>query len=407
MASGSRRGFEITLLFTAFIAATYGFGLYLFPAMIEPIRADIGLSYGAMGIVSGLVQAGFMASALLAGLATLRIGALPTILGAITVCALCLAGLSLVPDVIVMAALLTVLGGCAAAIWVPMVDVARQFIPEAHRGKALGLMSSGTSYGVFLNSLLLTGLMETGGWRFLWLVTGMLAGLLALAGVWRLRGLAPAQPAAGTPRPSLHTRLRAMPAGLTTAVLLMMFLNGLACMPFQTYLSAFLQGEAGYSAQTAAWAWRIIGLVGMVSGFAIGALADRITLRWGMVVTYVILAAACQSLMTVGTDETSLRLTFAVIAFGLSFYAIFGLVPAYIGQMFGAGSAALVFAFGNIALGLGGIFGNVLGGALKTITGSFLPAYLVMAGAAAASALLALFMPGRPRERDGSDEGRP
>ncbi|UDF32871.1 UNVERIFIED_ORG: MFS transporter (plasmid) [Roseateles sp. XES5] len=400
MDSGSRRGLEITLLFTAFIAATYGFGLYLFPAMIEPIRADIGFSYGAMGVVSGLAQAGFMISALLAGFATLRIGALPTILGAIALCALCLAGLSFAPNVVVMAALLTLLGGCAAAIWVPMVDVARQLIPKTHQGKALGLMSSGTSYGVFLNSVLLTGLAGPGGWRMLWLVTGVLAALLALAGFWRLRGLAPARSAVQAPGPSIRARLRAMPAGLTAAVLLMMFLNGLACMPFQTYLSAFLQGEAGYPAETAAWAWRIIGLVGMVSGFAVGALADHITLRWGMVVTYLILAGACQALITVGGGEANLRLTLAAVAFGLSFYAIFGLVPAYIGQMFGAGSAALVFAFGNIALGLGGILGNVLGGMLKTATGSFLPAYLVMAGAAVASALLALSMPGRPQERE-------
>ena len=65
-----RHSIEAVLLFTGFIAATYGFGMYLFPAMVESIRLDIPFSYATLGTVSGIVQAGFMISALLAGLLT-------------------------------------------------------------------------------------------------------------------------------------------------------------------------------------------------------------------------------------------------------------------------------------------------------------------------------------------------
>lgn len=400
------RGVEITLLFTAFIASTYGFGMYLFPAMVEAVRAEIPFSYGTMGTISGFVQAGFMICALLAGVLTARFGAMPMILGSIMLCAAGLGALAVAPNMWVMAILLTALGGCAAAIWVPMVEVARDHIAKAHQGKALGLISSGTSYGVFVNSFLLTALLPNHGWRSLWVATGVLVGALALLGMLRLRrsrgGPERVVPAS---QPSVLSRLKALPKGLTAAILFMMFLNGLSCMPYQTYLSALLQNEAGYTAETAAHTWRLIGVVGMVSGFVIGWLADRVTVRLGMIVTYLVLTASCGLLVSAADGTRHATLYAAAVTFGISFYAIFGLVPAYISHVYGQGSAALVFAFGNIALGLGGITGNFLGGWLKVFTGSFETIYSVMLGAALCSAVLSALMPSERRAE--GQAGRP
>ena len=397
MTTGRFSEIEVVLLFTAFIASTYGFGVYLFPAMVESIRMDVPFSYGMMGTVSSLVQAGFLVSALAAGFLTLRFGALPLILASIILCAAGLAGLALASNVVTLAACLVLLGGCAAAIWVPMVEVSRDLISRSHQGKALGLMSSGTSYGVFLNSFMLTWILPVHGWRALWMVTAALVAILAVLALIRLRGAAHRNvdhvETPVTAKRSVGQRLSALPKCLTAAILLMMFLNGLSCMPYQTYLSAFLQGEAGYTADTTAYVWRIMGLVGMFSGFVIGALADRITVRRGMIVTYTILALSCLALtQSVGGMNAAL-VFFAAVTFGISFYAIFGLVPAYISHIFGPGDAVLIFAFGNIALGFGGMVGNFAGGWLKEQSGSFGPIYLTMMAAAVLSALLSAVMP--------------
>jgi predicted MFS family arabinose efflux permease len=402
------RSVEAVLLFTGFIASTYGFGLYLFPAMVEDIRRDIPFSYGVMGTVSGAVQAGFMVAALLAGFLTMRFGAMPMILGSLAICVLGLGALAAAPSVLVLAVLLTLLGGCAAAIWVPMVEVSKEIVPKEHQGKALGLMSSGTSYGILVNSFLLTLLLPAYGWRSLWIATCIIVGTLALVGFLRLWSLGRRQDSSGSsaesaPRMPLPARLAALPRGLTATIIVMMFLNGLSCMPYQTYLSAYLQSEAGYSAETAAYVWRFIGAVGMFSGFAIGALADRITIRWGMILTYLVLALSCCLIVVSRQGASQLPLYVAAVTFGISFYAIFGLVPAYISHVFGLGSAALVFAFGNIALGFGGIVGNMLGGALKETTGSFQPIYFIMLGAAILSAMISWLM---PSERTGQDGGQ-
>ncbi len=389
---------EIVVLFTAFIGAVYGFGMYLFPAIVESIRQDIEFSYGTMGLISGSVQAGFFVSSALAGFLTLRFGAINLILFSIIVCALSLAGLVFANSVLVLGGFLLVLGACASLVWVPMVEVSREIIAPKNRGKALGLMSSGTSYGVLVNSALLAVVLPTQGWRALWAVTAVLVALLAVYGLIRLAHLRNShhslEAALQTARPGNWARVMSLPRLLVGAILAMMFFNGFASMSFQTYLSAYLIGEVGLEETSAASAWGLIGFVGMFSGFLMGALADRITIRRGMIVTYLVLSLAPVAVMFIDTAGADLMLIYvAAVAFGLSFYAIFGLVPAYISHLFSDGNAALVFAFGNVTLGIGGIVGNLVGGYTREFTGSFNVMYVLIFAAAIVSAVIAAALP--------------
>lgn len=103
-----------------------------------------------------------------------------------------------------------------------------------------------------------------------------------------------------------------------------------------------------------------------------GALADRISIRRGMIVTYLFLSVAAATVKFVNADGAGVILVYvSATAFGLFFYAIFGLFPAYISHLFNKGDAALVFAFGNAALGMGGIAGNLVGGYTREFLGSF------------------------------------
>ncbi|MDE3080694.1 MAG: MFS transporter [Paracoccaceae bacterium] len=372
--------------------------MYLFPAIAESVRHDIPFSYGAMGLISGSVQAGFLVSSALAGFLTLRFGAMNLILFSISVCALALGGLIFARSVVMLGAALVVLGICASLIWVPMVEVSRDIIPPHNRGKALGLMSSGTSYGVMVNSGLLAVVLPTYGWRPLWAIACVLVLLLSGYAVLRLgpmRSLNLGEAAAlQTARPRAWGRVPALPRRLVAGILLMMFLNGLSCIPFQTYLSTYLIGEIGLGEARAASAWGLIGLVGMFSGFLMGAVADRISIRRGMMVTYLVLMVAAISASLAGASGFGLALVYvAATAFGLSFYAIFGLVPAYISHLFGQGDAAIVFAFGNVALGLGGITGNLLGGYTKELSGSFHVMYALILASALGSAVIAMLLP--------------
>jgi predicted MFS family arabinose efflux permease len=367
------KSIELTLLFTSLIASSYGFGIYLFAAMVEPIRRDLHFSYEVVGTIAGCVQASFMGCALLSGILSNKLGPVPVILGAVTVCAASLGGMTLVRDARATGVLLTILGGCAVSIWVPMVSIVRSNIPPAHQGKALGLISSGTSYGVFLNSVLVALASRPSGWRVVWAIAGSLVTGLAIISFSRIGGaqeretrIQPVQ------RRDYPLQTAGMPSGKAAIVLTLMFLNGMSCMPFQTYLSSYLQEDLGLSVDAAASAWRMIGVVGMFGGFALGALADLITVRWATMLACALFTMSCVMLLAAPSEGAGVPLMYgASFAFGLAFSAIFALVPTYVGQNFEAHRASLVFAAGNVALGSGGIIGNVLSGRLRETTGSF------------------------------------
>ncbi len=391
------RAIELVLIFTGFIAATYGFGIYLFPALAPEMIKDIGFSYNQMGVTTGLVQAAFMLFALISGLITARFGAFRIIQLSSYTCLLCFAGLFFADNFIIISALLILMGGCAASVWVPMVEVSQQVIKPQHQGKAFGLMSSGTSYGVFINSLLIAYILPVYGWKLMWAITALIVLVLCIYSSFRLRSYnkptvinTNENVIVSSSTVSLKDRILSLPRMTTIAILLMMFLNGMSCIPYQTYLSSFLVNDRGLDVETSAYVWSIIGITGMVGGFLMGWLADKITVRWALFFTYLILTASTYTLLFVDIDKISL---FAMaVSFGLAFYAIFGLVPAYISKVYKNQTAALVFSFGNIALGCGGLIGNVLGGVFKANTGNFEYIYLLIIAAAIGSAILSIFM---------------
>lgn len=121
-----------------------------------------------------------------------------------------------------------------------------------------------------------------------------------------------------------------------------------------------------------------------------GWLADIITVRRTLTIVYSFLATATALLLFSSGDR--LDIFILSVLFGLSFYSIFGLVPAYISLTCKGSTAALIFAFGNVALGLGGIIGNVAGGFIQEITGTLQGSYLLTLSAAFILILLSLFM---------------
>lgn len=389
------RSLEAVILFTLLVAATCGFGLYLFAATVESIRRDVPFTYGEMGLMTGLAQAGYMISALAGGGLTMRFGPLAVIHVCILVCAAALGALALSSHVLAIGVCLTLLAGCASAIWIPIVELIARIVPNVHRGKALGLVSSGTSYGVVAISYMTASYIADDGWRFIWYAA--CCGVAVLAAVTWLRfgwlrevGRVGLNTHDGG-RFTLRQRLSALPLWRSTGVLFLMFLTGLTCTPFQAYLSSYLVTEKGLPLETAASMWRLIGVTGMAGGLAIGALADRISLRPAMALSYAMLASA--SLLVLLPVASPASTNTAGITFGLAFYAVFGLVPAYVMQSFPANATALLLALMNVTQGIGGLIGNVAGGWGKDAWGSFDMIYSISFAAAAGAAIVCVIMP--------------
>ncbi|MBB1246309.1 MFS transporter [Streptomyces durbertensis] len=393
--------FVVTALLTSFVAATYGFGFYLFSQLVTDMRHDIGFDYTVVGTITAAGQLGFLVFALFGTWLSNRFGGPQITVGSALLCAVCLMLIPVTDSILVIGVLLTILGGTAASVYVPLVEIVGRVIDYRHRGKVLGLISSGTSYGVVVNSMLVPPFVGADNWRGLWYSVG--AGTLMVTGVaalvfWRLGLFRPQEadrpPGGGDPG---ATRAESARAGWRMVLVrwvviiwVMKFLNGFACMPFQNYLSPYLREELGFDIDFAAQVWGVIGVIGMVAGFLVGWLSDRIGIRAALLMCYgcFLLSAVVLVVAPVGV----LPLLSGVL-FALAFYPIYGLVPAYVSKTAAGAAATVIFGVTNVTQGVGGIAGNYVAGLLKNTTGSFMWYYAVIAVATVVLMVLTLRLP--------------
>lgn len=373
---------EITVLFTSFIAATYGFGVYLFSTVLPDMKAELHFSYTEAGGFISLAQVGFLMAALTSSFLTHKIGAKRLILFSMLTSCVSLLGLIFATERWHIAIFLTTAGAAAAAVWVPMVAVAQNCIPIKHQGKAIGLMSSGTAYGVFVNGLVVPVLLPEYGWRAVWVFAALLACTFFTWGWVRLSTLPDDRQAdtsnlsaSSTENSNERVSIRQLFRQPSVLIILaMMFLNGIACMPAQNYLISYLRDDLGYDLAIAGRAWSTVGLFGMVGGFVMGALADKIGVQKSLTLTYLLLSVATALFLHHGSTY-SIYLGAAI--FGLVFNAIFGLVPAYVSLTFPKNTATLIFGLATVLLGVGSMIGNFYGGMMHDALNSFSVVFLI------------------------------
>lgn len=386
----------VTIALTSFVAATYGFGIYLFSALLPEMRNAIGFNYTQAGFITGAAQVSFMLFAIGGGLAAGFFGGARIALLSAALCTLCLFALPAASNVLVLGFLLSVAAGTAASVYVPMVDLVSQTVPQAHRGKVLGLISSGTSYGVFINGMLIPSFLQTGNWQGVWYaVGGTSLGFVLFATVVFMRAdlFAKTGPSR-RPKPTKTTAVKAAPFARpelwVVLIWIITFFNGFSTLPFQNYLVPYLREELGADPAFSGRIWAMIGFVGMFSGFLLGALSDRIGIRKTMVITYGFILIACLLLIQAAGPFT---LLLAGILFALAFYPIFGLVPAYIAKKSSRLSPTTIFSVANVTLGVGGVLGNFLAGASQTQFQTFTWVYVVAGALAILLAVMALALP--------------
>ena len=134
----------------------------------------------------------------------------------------------------------------------------------------------------------------------------------------------------------------------------------------------------------------------MFGGFAMGILADYISVRRALALSYAFLAVAVGTFLHHGSLA---EIYLGAALFGLAFNAIFGLIPAYVSLTYPARMTAPIFGFSNVMLGLGAMAGNMIGGLTKEATGSFQTSYALAAGTVVVLFLVTLMLRGEKRSK--------
>ena len=366
--------FAIGIL-TSFIMVTYGFGRNILPMIILDMKRTFGFSYTAVGIVTASHQIAYLAFSYISGKLTLKFNSVGIVSAAVIISGICLILTGLVNSFFAIGILFAVAGACAAASWIPMIDVVSKYVPEKHLSKAMGFVSSGTSYGVFLTGFAVPHLKNNYGWEMIWIIFGSAAILIFIAWVFFYRKV---------PGRSLHKDSAEIVVSKSTVnrinlkvirIALLMFITGLAFIPFQTYLIPYMRDDLKLSLELGGRVWNIIGLLGMISGLFMGYIADRLTIRRALFISYVLILMSSAILFFYPGKNTVL---FSGLLFGVAYFGNFGLIPAYIRKTISKERSASIFGIANLALGLGSAIGNYLSGICKTMTGSFAWIYMAI-----------------------------
>jgi predicted MFS family arabinose efflux permease len=325
----------IVVLMTGLVGATYGFGIYLFAQLVPDMRSELGFDLAYVGTVTASGQLGFLVCAILGAWLTPKVGGGWVILSSGFICAMALLLMPLTNDIYIIGILLTLLAGSAATVFVPMVDVVTRVVAYRYRGMAMGLVSSGTSYGVFINSLLVPIYAPKGEWRTIWLQEGLFTIVMCALVLWAFKeGCLLNKPQISISDSSakelnLPSNKKALLKSWVLIIWSMNFLIGFSTFPFQNYLSSYLRTELNFGVDYTAHIWAVIGAVGMFSGLALGWLSDKIGLRITMILAYICMVFAALIFVYFPSGFWPV---IAGVLFSTAFYPIFGLIPAYVSK---------------------------------------------------------------------------
>jgi predicted MFS family arabinose efflux permease len=290
------------------------------------------------------------------------------------------------------------LGFCSSSVYVPMVAVVRKVIPFEHRGKVFGIVSSGQSYANFTIGMFVPLILPVSGWRSTWFIfasLGLLIFVFAFVYLWRsgeIERHVGHVDGRGISKPKVE--FSAIFSRKSIMIWLIIFFSGVCTYPFQTFMSPFVRDELGLSVQLAGNMWTIIGFVGMWGGFMMGFVADRAGIRTALAICYLALLASAL-LLLFHFDTYSLLVGAGF--FGLGYFSIYGLFPAYISKSFNVAESTTVFGVANVLLGLSTTIGSLLAGIAKSTFGTFGPVYVSIAGISVGLILLSILL-----EKEGS-----
>lgn len=384
---------------TGFITITFAFGRYIFAMITPDIVSDLNLDYEFIGRINALHQCAYLIFALLGGFLCSFVSVRFLISSSVILCGVSLTILSFVDNQWVLLVIITIQGIFAATSWIPMVEFVSENIQEKNRGKSLGIISSGTSYGLILNGILIPVILTYYTWQKVWLVFGIISLILGVIGVYWMYTLQDKKYQEKDAKKQIETKdQKHMIAKRNVTdgywrhyilLIILLILSGLYLIPFQSYIVPLMQEDFGINEQIAGICWSLFGIIGIFSGLIAGILADKYSAKKAMIIAYGVSVVA---IAVIVIFRNAAGVLFACAIFGLTYNGIFGLHPTYVSRIMPPEKTAKLFGILNLALGLGSMVGNYICGYIKEESGSFILDYQLMLVMSFLAALICFFI---------------
>jgi predicted MFS family arabinose efflux permease len=328
----------------AIIAVTYGLARYAYGLFLPDIRADFGLDTALLGVIASGSYAAFLAGTAVSSVVSARTGPrLPVVIGGMSATAgMLMVGVAGSPFVLAAGVILA--GSGSGWAYPPMPDAVARLISEESRGRTLGAINSGTSYGVMVAGPV--ALLAGSAWRGAWLA---FAALALIAAIWNAALL----PGKGGGETASLPRLRWswFVCPRSGPLLVSAFVTGLTSTVYWTYAVDLVSGSEALPGGFGEVFFVIIGAAGVLGAFS-GGLADRVGLRRVLRLAVLTLAASlCALPLTLGSP---VAVAGSGLLFGAAFITMTGASAVWVMEVFGdrpsagLGAYLLVFSFGQL-----------------------------------------------------------
>ena len=309
------------------------FDVMLYALVLTAVMADLQLTKPVAGLIGSVTLVASAVGGVLFGLLADRYGRTRALMGSILVYSVFTAACGVAQTALQLALFRVGLGLGMGGEWASGAALVAETWPDAHRGKALGLMQSAWAVGYALAAIVTSVVLPVWGWRAVFFV-GILPALFTL---WIRRAV----PEPDVWRASTGARARGGLAAVVAdgrgAITLALALMNACCLfawwGFNSWIPAYLslpqeQGGIGLGAGTMAWlvVWM---QVGMWFGYVtFGVVADALG-RKRVYVAYLLVAAVLMFAYAQLRSPAVLLLLGPLVAFfGTGYFTGFGVVSA-------------------------------------------------------------------------------
>jgi predicted MFS family arabinose efflux permease len=361
----------------AAMTAAIGIGRFVYTPILPVMLGALGWSKSNAGLVASANLLGYFVGALLAGSPFAVARPRPWLVTALMISAVSTVAMALPSDIVSFVSLRFIGGVASAFVIVCASTLVLERLSASGRGSLSAIQFAGVGFGIMISAIAVSVMLAAGAsWRGLWIGTGSLAMLAAVAAALLI-------PAAETDDAPVQADLAGAPASGMGAIIVAYGLFGFGYIITATFLVAIVR-MTNEVRVLEPWVWTLFGLAAIPSVTVWSWLGKRI----GILNAF---AAACaiEALGVATSVEwvTVPGICLSALLLGGTFMGI-TVLGFMAGRMLSAGHPHRAFARMTASFSVGQMAGPVVAGFLSERFGDFRVASLIAAAALIAAAML-------------------
>ncbi|USK70495.1 YbfB/YjiJ family MFS transporter [Peribacillus asahii] len=356
--------------------STLGFARMSFGILMPFMKENLSLTYEQAGMLGTATSIGYLGMVLFAGILASKWGSKRLVVWGTFLVAIGLLYLSWVTSFISCLVAMAMIGVGTAFTYTPLVNIVVGWFPK-QRGMMIGFLVSGLGLGTLISSTLIpffTTWFSESGWRYLWLLYGILSLVVVLVAQAILR-----DPPIPLRKKGQHNDSLLREVYLHKGVLLVAIIYGLIGFAYlipQSFLFSYFL-ESNVDRYSAGRIMAFGGIMSIFSGPLWGTISDRIGRKKSLLIT---LFLGAGSMLIPILFPIQIGFVVSQFLWGVTVVGMLSLIQALSTEQIHHSYAAIALGYTTVFFAVGQLAGPGLGGWMIDHIGGIPSALLLCCG---------------------------